>query len=120
MKIRNPAIIKWIGFLGAIIIRAWIGTLSFRYRSLGENVYPDRGVKERYLYAFWHEYLLLPAVRFAFTDATILIGQHADGQLITENLYRYEPFKMFSADTEIKFTELTDMPPAAPPTDSIR
>ena len=30
--------------------------------------------------------------------------------LITENLYRYEPFKMFSADTEIKFTELPEAP----------
>jgi hypothetical protein len=37
-----------------------------------------------------------------------------DGQLITENHYRYEPFKMFAADAEIKFTELPDPPPAAP------
>jgi hypothetical protein len=35
-----------------------------------------------------------------------------DGQLITENLYRYEPFKLFSASAEVKFTELPD-PPAA-------
>jgi len=34
-----------------------------------------------------------------------------DGQVITENLYRYEPFKLFTADAEIKFTEL-DTPPA--------
>ena len=42
MKIRHPAIIKWIGLLGAIIIRIWTSTLSFRYRSLGENAFPDR------------------------------------------------------------------------------
>ena len=35
--------------------------------------------------------------------------------MITENLYRYEPFKMFSADAEIKFTEL-ETPPPPPPT----
>ncbi|MEO8596103.1 MAG: hypothetical protein ABI759_22480 [Candidatus Solibacter sp.] len=33
-----------------------------------------------------------------------------DGKLITENLYRYEPFKRFSADADIKFTELPDTP----------
>ena len=42
MKIRNPTIIKWIGFLGALIIRCWIGTLSFRCRCLGKDVFNDR------------------------------------------------------------------------------
>jgi len=36
-----------------------------------------------------------------------------DGTLMTENLYRYEPFKMFSSDAEIKFTELPDPPAPA-------
>lgn len=31
-----------------------------------------------------------------------------DGQLITENLYRYEPFKLFGADSDIKFTAVPD------------
>ena len=48
------------------------------------------------------------------TPASVVHRHLVDGRLITENLYRYEPFKMFSADTEIKFTELTDMPPAPP------
>jgi len=34
-----------------------------------------------------------------------------DGKLITENLYRYEPFKLFAADAEIKFTQLPDSTP---------
>ena len=34
-----------------------------------------------------------------------------DGKLLTENLYRYEPFKLFAADAEIKFTEIPDPPP---------
>jgi hypothetical protein len=49
------------------------------------------------------------------TPASVVHRHIIDGKLITENLYRYEPFKMFSADTEIKFTELTDMPPAPTP-----
>jgi hypothetical protein len=48
------------------------------------------------------------------TPASVVFHHVVDGQLITENHYRYEPFKMFAADTEIKFTELPDTLPAAP------
>ena len=49
--------------------------------------------------------------------ASVVHRHLINGTLITENLYRYEPFKMFGADTEIKFTELPEQPPgAAPPT----
>jgi hypothetical protein len=43
--------------------------------------------------------------------ASVVHRHLIDGALITENLYRYEPFKMFSADAEIKFTELETAPP---------
>jgi hypothetical protein len=48
------------------------------------------------------------------TPVSVVFHHVIDGQLITENHYRYEPFKMFAADAEIKFTELPDPPPAAP------
>ena len=47
------------------------------------------------------------------TPASVVHRHQVDGVVITENLYRYEPFKLFGADTEIRFTEL-DTPPAAP------
>jgi lysophospholipid acyltransferase (LPLAT)-like uncharacterized protein len=85
MKIRNPAVIQWIGFLGAIIIRAWVGTLALRYRCLGKNVYPDRGVVvEHYLAAFWHENILVPCYLFARQNISVLISQHADGEMIAQ------------------------------------
>ena len=34
-----------------------------------------------------------------------------DDRMVTENLYRYEPFKLFTSDAEIKFTEIPDTPP---------
>jgi hypothetical protein len=50
------------------------------------------------------------------TPASVVHRHLIDGNLITENLYRYEPFKMFGADAEIKFTELPETPaPATPP-----
>jgi hypothetical protein len=49
------------------------------------------------------------------TPASVIHRHLVEGKVITENLYRYEPFKMFSADAEIKFTELeTPLPPPAP------
>jgi hypothetical protein len=38
-----------------------------------------------------------------------------DQQLAIENHFRYEPFRTFGADTEIKFTEVPDPPPAPKP-----
>jgi len=49
------------------------------------------------------------------TPASVVHRHLVDGRLITENLYRYEPFKLFAADAEIKFTELPDTPPPTTP-----
>ena len=57
----------------------------------------------------------VPSTHGFLTPASVVHRHIIDGQLITENLYRYEPFKLFSADTEIKFTELpTCLPPSHP------
>ncbi len=45
--------------------------------------------------------------------ASVLHRHLIDGQLVTENFYRYEPFKLFGADSDIKFTEVPTPPPAA-------
>jgi hypothetical protein len=49
------------------------------------------------------------------TPASVVHRHLVDGKVVTENLYRYEPFKMFSADAEIKFTELETPPPTPAP-----
>jgi hypothetical protein len=51
-----------------------------------------------------------------FLTPTSVLHRHlVDGIMMTENLYRYEPFKLFSSDAEIKFTELPADAPATPP-----
>ena len=44
------------------------------------------------------------------TPVSVVHRHFIDGHLVTENLYRYQPFKTFSSDAEIKFTELPDAP----------
>ena len=83
MKIRHPLILKVLGVVVACLVRLWIGTLRFRYRTLGPDVNPNkRGLTGRYIYAFWHENLLLPAYQYSRSDVHVLISQHADGELI--------------------------------------
>jgi lysophospholipid acyltransferase (LPLAT)-like uncharacterized protein len=85
MKIRKPWLIKAAGFSAAWALRLWLGTLSYRYRPLGPNVDPKRPeCRGRYIYAFWHEGLLLPAYHYGRTRVHVLISEHADGQLIAE------------------------------------
>jgi hypothetical protein len=55
-----------------------------------------------------------PSPHGFLTPASVIHRHLVDGKVITENLYRYEPFKLFSADAEIKFTELDTPPPSAP------
>lgn len=85
MKIRHPLLIKALGFAIAWLVRIWIGTMRFRYRVLGPDVNPHkRGLRGRYIYAFWHETLLLPAYHYSRPDVWVLISQHADGELIAQ------------------------------------
>jgi len=50
--------------------------------------------------------------------ASVVHRHIVNGGLITENLYRYEPFRLFTTETQIRFTELPDpanLPPAKKP-----
>ncbi|MBY0523914.1 MAG: lysophospholipid acyltransferase family protein [Gemmataceae bacterium] len=85
MKIRNPWLIRLLALVASLIVRAWIGTLRYRVRPLGPNVDPHlvQG-PERYIYAFWHETLLLPAYHYSRPNTHVLISQHADGELVAQ------------------------------------
>jgi len=45
--------------------------------------------------------------------ASVVHHHLVDGRLMTENLYRYEPFKLFRAETQLKFTDIPELPPPA-------
>jgi lysophospholipid acyltransferase (LPLAT)-like uncharacterized protein len=85
MKIRHPWLITALAFVIAWVLRLWVGSLRFRAGTVGQHLTPDQqGLPGRYLYAFWHENLLLLAYHYAQPDVHVLISEHADGQLITE------------------------------------
>jgi len=85
MKLRHPALVKTVGLAGAWAFTTWMGTLRYRYRPLGLNVDPCRpDLEGRYIYAIWHENLLLPVYQYSRTNTWVIISQHADGTLLTE------------------------------------
>jgi hypothetical protein len=48
------------------------------------------------------------------TPASVVHRHLVNGAIVTENLYRYEPFKLFSASSAIKFGEVPDATPPEP------
>jgi lysophospholipid acyltransferase (LPLAT)-like uncharacterized protein len=99
VKVRNPRLIRVLAFLGAWLVRLWIGTVRHRYHHRGPDVRPNHLTSDaHFIFAFWHEYLLLPAYHYGTPDILVLISQHADGQLIAE-ICRYLHFGLIRGST---------------------
>ena len=83
MALRNPRLIRAASRLGGVVLRGWMATLRVRYVPLGPDFDPRRpGSRGPYVYAFWHESILLPAYLYGRPDIAILSSHHADGQLM--------------------------------------
>ena len=93
---------------GRLLVRQSDG-LPLRIQSWSEHDQASRKVRDEATVDY------VQSAHGFLVPASVIHRHMVDGQVITENLYRYEPFKMFSADAEIKFTELdTPSPPPAP------
>lgn len=91
MKIRNPFVIRCLGFVAGILIRLWIGTLNYRLHFPAGIDHPTNPRHSRYIYAIWHESILFATTFRALIH--VLISQHADGELIAQ-VCRYLRFKV--------------------------
>jgi lysophospholipid acyltransferase (LPLAT)-like uncharacterized protein len=80
MKLRNPHLVYAAGTAAAGLIRLWTATLRNRIAALGAERQPPHPDDPPTIYAFWHE-SILPMSYFG-RGISILISQHADGELI--------------------------------------
>jgi lysophospholipid acyltransferase (LPLAT)-like uncharacterized protein len=85
MKLRSPWLIRLAALLIAGVIRTLMSTIRYRVVFLG-CTHPVDPREQRYIYAFWHESMLLPTV--VKTQISVLISQHADGELIAQACQR--------------------------------
>ena len=80
MKARR--LIQWlVPRIAPSVIRLHLGTLSVRWLDV-EPCDPPIGLRSPLIYAFWHQRLLLFSYTHRFRGITVLISQHADGELI--------------------------------------
>lgn len=85
MKIKSPFILKTIGFTIACFVRSWISTIFYRYMPETINYDPNQpNFKNRYIYIFWHENLLMPAHHYGKPNISVLISNHSDGEMIAQ------------------------------------
>jgi hypothetical protein len=82
MKLRHPLLIKGLGLAGALLVRQWMNSLAVRMDLRACGPQPTDPRRERFLYIFWHESLLLCTL--FRTKVHVLISQHADGELISQ------------------------------------
>ena len=101
MKIRNPKTIRRAARVAAFAARGWVHTLRYAYRPLTSYLMADRPEligNQRFIYAFWHEYLFVPSYVYARPDTAVLIGLHRDGELLTHINERFG-FKVIRGST---------------------
>jgi lysophospholipid acyltransferase (LPLAT)-like uncharacterized protein len=83
MKLRNKGLIRFVAFAAAVLIRGWMSTVRIiRVVNRDTTKHPADASNERFIYAFWHECLLVP-VKFQ-ARVSVLISLHADGELIAQ------------------------------------
>ena len=82
MKIRKPWVIKSLCFIGYWLVRALLATVTGKYWITTRDYSPGAcGPRERYIYALWHEYLLVPMVSADLSRSLELIKQYRDLEL---------------------------------------
>ncbi len=83
MKIRNPYLVRAIGWSGTRLVRLVAATLRSDYTFLGPlPTDPRRPSGQSFIYALWHEYFLMPVVRFGTPRLAALVSRHRDGELL--------------------------------------
>jgi lysophospholipid acyltransferase (LPLAT)-like uncharacterized protein len=85
MKIRRPWLIQSLCMIGFWLVRLLLGTIPCKYWRNGPDLRPCVvKPQQRFIYALWHEYLLVPMVNFSHPTCRLLVSEHADGMIVAE------------------------------------
>ena len=84
MAIRSSFARKVLGLLGAVGTRVWRTTIDWKAVYCDPTVDPVHPrFSRRFVYAGWHEVLLMPAALRARRDMRVLVSQHGDGEIVS-------------------------------------
>ncbi|MCA9143911.1 MAG: lysophospholipid acyltransferase family protein [Planctomycetales bacterium] len=83
MKIRNKFLLKTAGFLGASVVRNWMGTLDYQAAFYDRSTDPiHQDFRGPVIFVQWHEYLQFTFYLRGNCNTSMLISQHQDGELL--------------------------------------
>lgn len=89
MKLLSPYSIGLASWIGTQTLRTICGSVRYQSRYIGENCLPDAPLRtQKFIYVFWHEYMVLPAYLYANPDVHVLSSPHRDGQFMAGILKR--------------------------------
>lgn len=92
LKIKNPKTLKRLTWLAHKLIYYWLRTLRVEIRALQNDYHPEAPYMQggkRVIYCVWHEYMVLPSIRFGPRNMTVLASEHGDGEIITQLIERF-------------------------------
>jgi len=84
MKLKHPVLHKSLGLLAAVGARLWRCTIDWKalyFDPTVDTVHPR--FHGRYVYAGWHEYMVMPIVLRAHRRMLALASDSSDGELMT-------------------------------------
>lgn len=82
MRLRDPRLIRVVGWLAAQVLRVWRRLVVLRIEPGGKARHIDDAHRPRAIYLFWHETMLgMLALRL---PGNVMISKHADGELIAQ------------------------------------
>ncbi len=85
MKIRSKFITQTVGFLGASLIRGWMGTLEYQatfYDPSVDPIHPE--FRGPVIFLQWHEYLPMTFYLRGNCNIAMLLSLHQDGELLSQ------------------------------------
>jgi hypothetical protein len=84
---RLDRLLRLIPRIAPPLIRLYFGTLRIRWLDV-EPCDAPIGLRTPFIYAFWHQRLLLFVYTHRFQGVTIIVSQHRDGDLIAKTIER--------------------------------
>lgn len=87
MKFRSPAIIGFGGLMFGLAMKLLFRTIRRRLHLLDPNTNPYQPTgSDRYLYAVWHDSMVIPTFGGPHAHAAALTSRHADGTFVASVL----------------------------------
>jgi lysophospholipid acyltransferase (LPLAT)-like uncharacterized protein len=86
-ELRGDRLFRWIGGVGALLIRLWGATLNVEWIGT-ENLREVERTGRGHIWTFWHGGLLTLAYGYRGKGIVVLVSSHKDGEIISQIICR--------------------------------